>query len=254
MNDTQHYYRRLSKGDVGEVIKTLDEHYGNNNAEITNLHAYYDTLVQSVRRGIISNAEYQKSLNRVTSSVMGLLNGLKDFSEKQEYPNAQAPNKTVKENQAPYKSQKRSVFISYSHHDKEYAKDLQQHLKGLEREGKIGFWQDNKILPGQEWNEAIKENLYKADIIMFLISADYLAADYMWREELQIAIKRVHEKEAVIVPIIVRPCLWTQTDFAKFQVMPIDPHGRLTPVCKWDDEDDAMKVIVKEIDRMIERL
>src|SRR2546428_2247042 len=70
------------------------------------------------------------------------------------------------------------VFVSYSHHDQQLREQLQNHLSVLQRQRVIAVWHDRRIEPGQEWRHEIDSNLEKAQIVLLLISADFLASDY----------------------------------------------------------------------------
>lgn len=76
------------------------------------------------------------------------------------------------------------LFYSYAHEDEEMRDELEKHLTLLRREGTISEWHDRAIVPGQEWDEAIKGQLDRADIILLLVSPDFLASDYIDRVEL----------------------------------------------------------------------
>lgn len=112
------------------------------------------------------------------------------------------------------------IFLSYSREDS-YAKDeLLKHLKPLERQGKVKIWHDNLMVPGEQWDTEIKENLENADIIVLLISASFLASDYIYKVELSTALKRQRQGNVRIIPIILSECLWQNTEISKFQVVP----------------------------------
>ena len=70
------------------------------------------------------------------------------------------------------------VFISYAHADEAHRKTLAKHLSALEDEGLITVWHDRKITGGREWAGAIDDALHSADIVLLLISADFLDSDY----------------------------------------------------------------------------
>lgn len=89
-----------------------------------------------------------------------------------------------------------SVFISYSHKDKEWERKFQPHLKTLQDNSNIVFWDDRKINPGQEWYEEIKREMAKAAVSVCFISADYLAADFVVKEEVPYLLER-REKEGM---------------------------------------------------------
>jgi TIR domain len=113
-----------------------------------------------------------------------------------------------------------NVFFSYSHKDEKLRDKLAVHLSALQRQQVITSWHDRKISAGAEWAQAIDDNLNAADIILLLISADFLASDYCYDIEMQRAIDRHEAGEARVIPIILKPTDWSGTPFGKFQVFP----------------------------------
>jgi hypothetical protein len=91
-----------------------------------------------------------------------------------------------------------SIFISYSHHDRRLKQQLIGHLSVLQRQGLIGTWHDGNINAGSEIDPAIAEHLGKADIILLLVSATFLASDYCWSKEMKAAIVR-HDAGGAVV-------------------------------------------------------
>jgi internalin A len=113
--------------------------------------------------------------------------------------------------------------------------ELETHLKLLQRQGVISTWHDRKILPGSEWNREIDRDLERAKIILLLISADFMASDYCWDTEVQMAMKRHESKEAIVIPVMLRSCDWKTAPFAKLQGLPRD----MKAVTAWEDRDAA---------------
>jgi hypothetical protein len=140
------------------------------------------------------------------------------------------------------------VFFSYSHRDEPLRDELSKHLKLLERQGFVKSWHDRRIAPGDEWRSAIDENLRAADIILLLISADFLASDYCFDVEMQTALERHERGEARVVPIILRPVDWRSSPFGKLKALPKD--GK--PVVTFASQDSAFEEIAAEIRRLIE--
>jgi hypothetical protein len=98
------------------------------------------------------------------------------------------------------------LFYSYAHKDEELRQKLETHLSLMRRSGQIAGWHDRDIDAGKEWKESIDENLDSAQIILLLVSADFLASDYCYDIEMKRAMERHELREACVVPIILRPC------------------------------------------------
>ncbi|MCC7505998.1 MAG: toll/interleukin-1 receptor domain-containing protein [Saprospiraceae bacterium] len=142
------------------------------------------------------------------------------------------------------------VFIAYSRSDQSYLEELRKHLIPLERNGKISVWTDSNIEPGHRWDDAIKSQNNQAGIILLLISADSLASDYFSGEEVRLAIGRHEKGEAVVVPVILKRCLWKETPLAAIQALPKD--GK--PIANWDSRDDAWEFIAQSVNQMVEKI
>lgn len=77
--------------------------------------------------------------------------------------------------------QRKTVFISYGHIDTEWLKRLQVHPKPLERKWSIELWSDKKIQPGSHWRDEIKDAITKARVAVLLVSADFIASEYIYK-------------------------------------------------------------------------
>jgi TIR domain len=141
------------------------------------------------------------------------------------------------------------VFCSYSHKDEELRDDLDKHLAILKRQGVISGWHDRKITAGSEWAGEIDEHLYSAQIILLLISADFLASDYCYDLEMKRAMERHRAGEARVIPVILRPVDWSGTPFGKLQALPKD--GR--PITSWSNRDEALKDVAVGVRKTLER-
>jgi hypothetical protein len=142
------------------------------------------------------------------------------------------------------------IFCSYFHADEGYCNDLRKHLSVLERNGTIATWYDRRILAGEEWSGAIDANLRSSDIILLLISPDFVASDYCYNIELAYALSAHKRGLAVAIPIFVRPVDWSTAPFSMLQGLPRD--GR--PISDWKDPDEPFVLIVKELRRVIDAL
>ena len=142
------------------------------------------------------------------------------------------------------------VFFSYAHRDAILRNALAAHLRLLEREGIIKGWHDRRLTGGTEWAGAIDKHLHTAQIILLLISADFLASDYCYDVELRLAIERHEAGEARVVPIILRPVDWYSAPFGTLQALPKD--GRA--VTLWTNKDEAFLDIARGIRSIAEEL
>jgi hypothetical protein len=142
------------------------------------------------------------------------------------------------------------VFISYSHKDRELLERLQVHLSILRRRGLVRDWHDGEIRPGSEWAKEIQRNLEQAQVILLLISPDFLASAYCHEVELKRAMERHDLEEAVVIPIILRPCSWEKEWPSRLQVLPRDAR----PIKSWDDPDAAFHDIELGLERVFKRL
>lgn len=113
----------------------------------------------------------------------------------------------------------RKVFISYSHKDARWLERLRVHLKPIEREGIIDLWDDTKIAAGIQWKGAILEALETSRVAVLLISADFLASDFIAEHELPTLLAQVASGGTVILPVIISPCLFEGTALSTFQAV-----------------------------------
>lgn len=98
-----------------------------------------------------------------------------------------------------------SLFYSYAHEDEALRDELQRHLKILQLRGLIAPWHDRAILPGQAWDSEIHAELQRAELVLLLLSVDFLSSDYILGVELKTALQRATDGSATVVPILLRP-------------------------------------------------
>ena len=136
-----------------------------------------------------------------------------------------------------------SLFYSYAHEDEALRDELQDHLMILERRKAIRSWHDRAIVAGQDWNAVIDEHLRTAELVLLLVSKDFIASDYIMGAELQLAMERHARGEAVVVPIMLRQVDLQPEDaedlpfvgLLSVQGLPKD----LKPVTSWTNRDEA---------------
>ena len=142
------------------------------------------------------------------------------------------------------------VFISYSHKDEELRDQLEVQLAMLQRQGLVEVWHDRRMLAGDRLDWTISKELDESDIILLLVSPDFIASDYCYKIEKGRALERHREGKARLISVILRPCDWTHTDLRNYLVTPRD--GR--PITQWPDRDEAFLDVAKAIRRAIEGL
>ena len=142
------------------------------------------------------------------------------------------------------------VFVSYAHEDREFLASLEPHLALLQRAGRVSLWHDGQILPGSEWRREIDQRLESAGLFLLLVSADFLASDYCWGVEMKRALQRHAEGSAIVIPVVVRPCVWDTAPFAELQALPTGAKA----VTTWEQPDAAYADIASGLTRAIERL
>ncbi len=142
------------------------------------------------------------------------------------------------------------VFISYSHQDQLLRQKLDNHLSNLKRQNIITSWHDGEITAGTNWRPQIMQHLNNAQIILLLISDDFMASDFCYSNEMIQAIARHDANQARVIPIILRPVDWQGEPFEKIQALPTG--GK--PVTNWSNQDSAFLDIVRGIRKAIDDL
>ncbi len=140
-------------------------------------------------------------------------------------------------------------FISYSHKDKEFKKNLLTHLKSIELTHNVDIWHDGKILAGGEIDKEILKHLNESNIILLLISPDFMASEYCIQEELIIAMERYSKGECIIVPIMLKETIIDkELSFSNLQRVPDD--GR--PIQKFRPRNTGYINAVLKIKNLID--
>ncbi|HDR9355974.1 TPA: toll/interleukin-1 receptor domain-containing protein [Burkholderia vietnamiensis] len=140
-----------------------------------------------------------------------------------------------------------SIFFSYTHVDESLRDQLEVHLSLLRREGLISAWHDRRIVAGSDLDDSIDEQLEKADIILLLVSANFIASEYCYATEMNRALQRHAAGEARVIPVILRACDWHTAPFGSLMAVPTD--GR--PVTSWPNQDEAFADIAKSIRKAV---
>lgn len=136
------------------------------------------------------------------------------------------------------------LFYSYAHEDESFRKKLEKHLTVLMRTRVIAPWHDRRITAGRDWEQEIDKHLEAAQVVLLLVSADFLASDYCWGVEMKRALERHDAGLARAIPVMIRPVdFFAGVPFARLQALPRDAK----PITEWLNEDAAWVDVARGI-------
>lgn len=137
------------------------------------------------------------------------------------------------------------IFITYSHKDRQQNTELKTRLAVMENEGKIKLWDDNEILPGDEWYKDISTNLAASDILLYLVSATSLASKNCNKELAEALSAKIR-----VIPIILESCDWLNHQLSDFQALP----DGVVPINQWDHADEGWQNVVEGIRKVVSKM
>jgi hypothetical protein len=143
-----------------------------------------------------------------------------------------------------------TIFFCYAREDEALLIKLKAHLRPLQWEGLIDVWHDRDISAGTEWEREISDHLKKAQIILLLVSPDFMNSDYCYSIEMKQAVKRHERKEARVIPVILEYVAWRVDPLNKLQALPTDTE----PVAGWDNTNKALFHVTEGIRKVAEEL
>lgn len=144
-------------------------------------------------------------------------------------------------------------FISYTHADNALKEQLVRHLAPLRRERLIDLWHDGMLRPGEHLDPAVQAALAASDVVILLISADFIASEYCYEQEMLRAFARQRQGTVRVIPIILKPCQWKGVPIgdgetlSEFVALPKDGKA----VISWSDTDTAFDNAVGAIRDML---
>jgi hypothetical protein len=144
------------------------------------------------------------------------------------------------------------VFLCYAREDEGLLEQLRKHLIAFQRQGYIEPWYDREISAGQDWKKDIDEHLNIAEIILLLVSPDFMASDYCYGVEVAKAMDRHNRGETVVIPVILRHTYWQGTLFGDLQALPEDAKPILGS--DYPYRDKAFLEVIEGIRAIIEEL
>lgn len=142
------------------------------------------------------------------------------------------------------------LFISYAHEDAKYLERLLKHLSDLKRQGIVQSWHDKIINAGDHWQDKIDHALQNAQVIVFLISPDFLNSEYINSVEVERAKERHAQGLARLIPVIVEDVFWQTCPLSIFQALPADGKS----IAGYVNKNKAFVEVVSGIYKAIESL
>jgi internalin A len=151
------------------------------------------------------------------------------------------------------KAKRNKVFISYSHKDKRWLKKVQTHLKVLENEGiSVNLWDDTQIKSGMKWRDEIEKALSAAKVAIMLVSTDFLASDFISKNELPPLLKAAEDDGATILPLILKVCRYTShKNLSEFQSVN-DPKKPLSKLSA-NNQDEILVELADRIEELMKQ-
>jgi len=144
------------------------------------------------------------------------------------------------------------IFLCYAHEDENELKQLVTHLGALRHQGFLDVWYDREVIAGREWAREIDRHLNTAQIILLLVSQYFMNSEYCYLVEMKQALERHERREAVVIPIILRPVYYEKAPFAKLQPLPKNRKPVLGS--SWYHPDEAIFDVAEGVRKAIEEL
>lgn len=144
------------------------------------------------------------------------------------------------------------TFIIYARADAQFKDELLTHLHPFVEYKFIEKWVDSDLLPGEDWEKRIEDELDAAHLVIMLVSADALSSEFIRKKELKTALEKKRAGTARVIPILVRDCYWKMhPDLSEIQLLPKDEHGKIKGVAAWLSKDSAWLHCCEELHKLI---
>lgn len=139
------------------------------------------------------------------------------------------------------------LFCCYAHTDKAFRAELEKHLGLLKRLGVIHAWHDRKIPAGQAWAGPLDPHLETAEVLLLLVSPDFIAADFCYGREMARALVRHEQGLTMVVPVLLRPTDLADTPLLALPCLPLG----LKPISLWLDKEQAYLDVTKGLRQLL---
>jgi hypothetical protein len=155
------------------------------------------------------------------------------------------PQSPVEQDYIPSSPPRRLIFVSYSHSDDYFLGRLQVHLKPLARRGRIEMWDDTQIQVGDEWRSEITKAVENCSVAVLLISADFMASDFIDNDELPPLLKAAGQHGVRIFPVIVSSSHFEDSELSRYQA--VNPPSKPLDMMNRGEQEAAFAKLHKAI-------
>jgi TIR domain len=145
-----------------------------------------------------------------------------------------------------------TFFISYAHEDDHLRQEFDKHLSLLKWQLVANVWHDRKINAGADWVDEINTHMESAQVILLLISPDFMASEYCYGVQMKRAMERHQAGITLVIPVILRPVDWEGSPFSHLKVLPTNAAPIVSS--KWHSQDEAFLNVVQSLRSAIKDL
>ncbi len=142
------------------------------------------------------------------------------------------------------------IFYCYEPKDEAFLVDLETRLKPLERSGQIDTWGEHNTRAGANREHEIEKHLRESDIVLLLVSPDFLASDHCQMIQQQAIELHEAKKNYSVIPIILRPVEWKHDPISKLKSLPQNE----VPISRWKNKDEALLDVGVGIKEVVDTL
>ena len=142
------------------------------------------------------------------------------------------------------------IFVSYAREDKKFLREFREHLKYLERTYGLLVWDDTSIRPGMRWREEIATALAQTRVAVLLVSASFLASDFIADVELPSLLQAADEGRVTLISVVCSACLFAETPLAAFQAF---AHERPLARRPKSSRDEVWEAVARAVTEEVER-
>ncbi|WP_296841399.1 leucine-rich repeat domain-containing protein [Thiofilum sp.] len=263
------HYSFLHRSIIERLIIKLGEHYQDQSSPWLHGTHCITPHGQLLMEAVIDNAKLSnkgkvifklrgQQLNALVLELRQLIKNISPHNRYEEYLTQQGKTKPLPEleeseeiTEQETMDKKIKIFISYSHEDEKYLTELKKRLKIIGYDIPNEPWSDHNLLAGSSVHDVIYQELKTADIVILLISPDFMASDYCFNHEVDIALEQYHNEQNIVVPIIIRNTPhWTKCKIGKITAIP--KFG--TPLKDYKDPDDFWGEVQTQLQRTMQNL